>query len=648
MITFIRSLFSSTLGKFLALAFVALVGLAFALSDVTGNNSFGGVGGANAARVGDTDIGIGELRDAVRMAYNQARQQQPGLTMAAFVESGGLDDVLNQLIEGAAFDQYAGKLGFGVSKRLVDGRIADLPVFAGVSGSFDQTRFQAFLRENGLTEAQLRRDLRQQLLVEQLAAPIGTIPRMADSVAHPYAALLLEQRRGQATFIPSSPFAPATDPGDDALRKYLTQNVARYTVPERRVVQYALFDRGAAPVPAVTDAEIAEIYKANEAQFAASETRRFAQVVAPDQATASAIAAKVRGGAALAAAAQSTGLSAGTTSDLTQSAYAATTSADTAKAAFAAKQGELVGPLQTSLGWTVARVENVTMRPARSLADATPEIREELAKNKANEAIVDYYNAIQDAVNGGASVEEVAADRKLTVAETPALLPDGRAPDNAGFTLAPELAPLVAAAFQAGGEGEGSIATIVENEKFAVFAVKSIAAAAPPPFAQIRSSLLADWRLAEGQKIARDKARAIVKAVEGGQELAAAVRAAGPNIGSVQAIGGRRGELGANGQPVPPELALLFSMAQNSVKTLEIPGNRGWMVIALGDVQRPDPKTIDPKQIAAVATPLAPAFGNELIQQMSADARRRIGVTINKALVDQLRQELTGNAPVAD
>ncbi|PKP96978.1 MAG: hypothetical protein CVT74_15480 [Alphaproteobacteria bacterium HGW-Alphaproteobacteria-13] len=648
MITAIRSLFSSALGKFLALAFVALVGVAFALSDVTGNSTFGGVGGANAARVGDTDIGIGELRDRVRLAYNQTREQQPGLTMAAFVESGGLDDVLNQIIEGAAFEQYAAKLGFGVSKRLIDGRIADLPVFAGVSGSFDQTRFEAFLRENGITEAQLRRDLRQQLLVEQLAAPVGTMPRIGTAFAQPYAALLLEERRGQAVFIPSSPFAPATDPGDDALRKYLTQNSARYTVPERRVVQYALFDRGAAPVPAVTDAEIAEIYKANAAQFAASETRRFAQVVAPDQATANAIAAKVRGGTSLAAAAEAAGLSAGTTSDLTQSAYAATTNAAAAKTAFAAKQGELIGPLQTSLGWTVARVENVTARPARSLADATPEIREELAKNKANEAIVDYYNAIQDAVNGGASVEEVAADRKLTVAETPALLPDGRAPDNAGFTLAPDLAPLLTQAFQAGGEGEGSIATLEENEKFAVFAVKSIVAAAPPPFAQIRADLLADWRRSEGQKIARDKARAIVKAAEGGQDFAAAARAAGPNIGSVQTIGGLRGEMGLDGQPVPPELALLFSMAKNSVKTLEIPGDRGWMVISLGQVERPDPKAIDPQRVAAIAQPLASSLGNELVQQLSAEAKRRVGVTINKALVDQLRQELAGNAPAGE
>lgn len=645
MITNLRRLFGSTIGKFIALAFVVLIGVLFALGDVTGNASFGGLGGANVAKVGKTEIGLGELRERVRQAYNQARQEQPGLTMPAFVAAGGLDQVLNQMVEGLAFEQFATEIGFSVSKRQVDGRIADIPVFAGLSGKFDQKTFEAFLQQNGMTEAQLRQQLRQQLLLEQIGMPIGKMPRVAASMAQPYAALLLEARKGQATFIPASAFAPTNDPGDAALQTFLKQNAAKFTVPERRVLQYAIFDRASVPVPAVSDAEIADAYKKNAAQFAATETRRFAQVIAPDQATASAIAAKARAGTPLTAAAQSAGLSASTTGELTLSAYAATTSDAIAKAAFAAKRGDVLGPTQGGLGWVVARVESVTAKPARTLAEATPDIRAELAKNKANEAIVDYYNAVQDAVNGGASVEEIAADRKLKVEETPALLPSGRAPGMPGFTPAPELAPMVSGAFQDSGEGEGHIATLVENEKFAIYSVKSIIAAAPPPFAQIRADLLSEWRFAQGQKVARDKARAIVKAVEGGKSFSEAASASGPNAG-VQTIGGRRAELGQGGKPVPPELALLFSMAKGSVKTLEVPGNRGWMVIALQDVDRPDPKSIEPARVAAIAQPLAPAFGNELVDQFAAEAKRRIGVTINKELVEQLRQELTGNAPV--
>src|SRR3546814_7643085 len=116
---------------------------------------------------------------------------------------------------------------------------------------------------------------------------------------------------------------------------------------------------------------------------------RFAQVILPDQAAANALAAKVRGGTSIAAAAQAAGLSASTTGDLTLSAYTATTSDAIAKTAFAAKRGDLLGPVQSGLGWVVARVETITLKPARDLAAATPAIRAELGKNKANEAIVD-------------------------------------------------------------------------------------------------------------------------------------------------------------------------------------------------------------------------------------------------------------------
>lgn len=645
MITAIRSLFSSTFGKIFALAFIGLIGLLFALSDV-GNTGFGGgMGDTTIADVGDEQIGLAELRQSINQAYDRARQQQPGLTREAFIEEGGFDLVLDDVVQGAAFRQFARELGFGVSKRLVDGQIAD--AFAGVSGSFDQARYDAYLRESGTSEAQLRRQIETVLMMQQLALPAGTTPRTGNAMAFPYAALLVEERRGQATFIPASRFAPTADPGDAVLQQYLKDNRSRFSIPERRILQYAVFDRDVAPVPAVTDKEIADLYKANAARFAANETRRFMQVIAPDQAAANAIATKVRGGTSLAAAAQAAGLTAAPSGDVTQTAYSGQTNAAAAKAAFAAKRGDVLGPTQTDLGWSVAQVEAITTTAAKTLAEATPEIRAQLEKNKAEEALITYYNAVQDAANGGVSIEEIAGDRKLTLVETPAILPSGRAPSQPAYALPADLAPMMAQAFQSAGEGETHLAQLVENEKFAVYAVKSIVAAAPPPFAQIRGELLADWKLAQGQKLARDKARGIVKAVEGKTSFADAVRAAGPQVGSIQTIGGRRGELGRNGERVPPELALLFSMAPNTVKTLEIPGNRGWMVLQLGEVKRPDAKEVDPRLVTGLSQSLSQQFGPELAEQLIAEAKRRVGVKINQKLVKQLRDELTGKTPVA-
>src|SRR5690606_13355325 len=109
----------------------------------------------------------------------------------------------------------------------------------------------------------------------------------------------------------------------------------------------------------VTEKEIADLYKANAARFAATETRRFMQVIAPDQAAANAIAAKIRGGTPLAVAAQAAGLTAASSGDVTQPAYASLTNAAAAKNAFAASRGDVLGPTQTDLGWSVAQLDAI-------------------------------------------------------------------------------------------------------------------------------------------------------------------------------------------------------------------------------------------------------------------------------------------------
>src|SRR3546814_18140175 len=145
--------------------------------------------------------------------------------------------------------------------------MAGAPVFSGVSGRFGEARFDSCLRQNNVTGAPLRRDFRQQLLVEQFAEPVGRMPRVSQAMAQPYAALLLEKRRGLATFIPSSPFAPKTDPGDKAPQTYLTKYRTRYSIPALRVIQYVTLYLHATESSAVTDAEGARYLKNSKTPY---------------------------------------------------------------------------------------------------------------------------------------------------------------------------------------------------------------------------------------------------------------------------------------------------------------------------------------------------------------------------------------------
>lgn len=644
MITFFRRIFSSKLGLVLTLAFVALIAIAFASSDITGTGFGGGLSGGNVAKVGDRTIATGDLRDAVRRNFEQARTQQPGLDLATFIVSGTVDDVLDQMVNGMALEEYAAELGFGTSKRLEDAEIRAIPAFAGIDGSFSQDRFEQSLSQAGLSETLLRQDIRRQLLIRQLTAPVSGIKSIPAGLALPYASLLLESREGRATFVAAAPFAAAIKVTPQALQAHFTANRARYAIPERRVVRYALFGADTlGRAGEVTAGEVAAEYKRNQSQYAARETRRLTQVVA-SEALARSIAAQVKSGKSLAEAARAAGLSTSQTTAASQSALAGSVGAAGARAIYAADAGSIVGPVRAPLGWLVARVNGVDRVPARSLASATPEIRSELGTRKRQEAVIDLYNRLQDQLGQGADLAEVAQENGLKLMTTPAILPNGRSVGGANFAIDQALAPVVQAAFDAGEENVGELVTIEENARYALVDVARIVPSAPPALASIRSQVEADYRRSEAAKRARNVARRIAARVEKGEDLKAAASAEGIAGFATQAIGGKRTEIaGAQGR-VPPELSLLFSMAQGAVKTLETPQNTGWMVIGLDKINRGNARQ-QPQVVAAVSEQLARALGNEYVQSLLTAAKRELGVRIDADAVAALKRELGGVPP---
>ncbi|MGQ3229822.1 MAG: SurA N-terminal domain-containing protein, partial [Blastomonas fulva] len=94
MISFFRSFFQSKIGLAISFIFLALIAVAFAASDVTGGATFGGVSSESVAEIDGDGIGTAEFSSTVSNAFNQFRQQNPQLDMAAFEAQGGIDGIL--------------------------------------------------------------------------------------------------------------------------------------------------------------------------------------------------------------------------------------------------------------------------------------------------------------------------------------------------------------------------------------------------------------------------------------------------------------------------------------------------------------------------------------------------------------------------
>lgn len=640
MLQFFRNFFKSKLGIPVTLAFLVLIGVAFASADVATTGTFGGVsGGDRVAVVGDQRISASDFSAAMTTALENERQQNPTLTMDVFIAQGGMERVLNQLLQRTAVSEYAREHGLRAGDRLIDSEIVQIPAFRGADGQFDSEAFQAALRQRGLSEALVRRDLAAGLFARQVLLPATYGTAVPESIAQRYARLLRERREGAIAVLPSSAFAPEGDPTAEQLQAYYSENSSEYVRPERRVIRYATFGEEAlGELPAPTDAQIAARYEQNRAQYAASESRSFTQLVVPTEAAAKAIIGQVSGGTSLSAAARASGLATTSVGPVTKAELASQTSQEIAAAAFAADEGAIAAPVRGGLGWYVLRVDEIERTPARSLAEVSGEISETLAAEQRRTAFLDLAARIEEELDEGRSLTQIAEELELELQTTSPITADGRVYGT--NETAPEvLAPALRTAFEMEVE-EPQLAEVEPGETFLVFGVSDVTPSAVAPLAEIREDVVADWRRSEGAERAKAAAQRVMQRVEQGRTLAEALAAEDVELPPVDEVDMGREEL-ARAQQVPPVLALLFSMAEGTVKRLEAPQDEGWFVVRLADVVVPELEEGDPL-IGATRQQLAGVFGDEYAEQLVLAAEREVGVERNQPAIEAVARQLTG------
>lgn len=641
MIQFFRNFFKSKLGVGLTLAFLALIALAFASSDVANTSVFGGVsGGDRVAVVGDERIDAAELSMNLTNALDQARQTDPTITMQAFVARGGLDQVLDQVIQRTALAEFARRHGMRAGNQAVDRQILQNFPFREPTGGFDEAAFRAALAQRGLTEAAVREDLAMGLLARQLLTPITYSPVMPASFGRQYAALLRERREGAIAMLPSSAFAPTAAPTNAQLQAFYRTNADDYIRPERRAIRFAAFGEEAlGDLPAPTAAQIGQRYQRDRAEYAATERRSFTQLVAPTQDAARAIAAEVRGGKPLDAAAREKGLATTQIAPMTQSELANTTSAAAAQAAFAAEQDGLAQPARGPLGWYVLRVDAIDRQAARTLAQVRDEIAAALAEEQRRAAFAELTARIEEEVDEGRSLAEVARDLELELTVTRPATADGRIYGTADETVPPILGGVLPVAFEM-EEQEPQLAELVPGQSVVVFEISDITPSATAPLAEIRDDVIAAWRRDEGAKAARAAADRILARVTQGRSLAEAVAAETRPVPAPRTLDLNREQLARQGR-VPSELALFFSMAEGTVKKLEAPSDAGWSVVQLSEVEAPQIDANDPIVLDTLRQ-LSQATSNEYVEQFVKAAQDEVGAERNQAAIDAVAAQVTG------
>lgn len=640
MITFFRKFFQSKVGIAVTLAFLGLIAVAFASSDVANTGMFGGVtGGDRVAVVGDRRIFTADLQSNTNSALQQARASNPTLTMEAFIEQGGLDDVLDQMISRSAIAEFGSSLGLRAGDRLVDSEIVNIPAFQGLDGNFSAESFRAALRQQSLTERVVRDDLAMGLFARQLVLPLGYGSQLPASFTRRYAQLINDTRVGFAAPIPAAAFAPEEDPTEEQLQAYYESKRADYIRPERRVLRYVPFDIVAVgELDEVTAEQITWRYERDAEIYAANEERSFTQLVVPTQAAAQAVIDEVDGGVSLEASAQSKGLSAVSLPNLDQAGLQSRASAEVAEAGFSGSEGDLVGPARGELGWYILRVDNVNQIGGQTLEQASAEIRQQLTEERRNLALNELTERLEDDFADGRSLSEAADELGIEIVSTPPLTADGQIYGTQ--QTAPEsLARVIDFAFEM-NEGEPQLAEIVPGEQFLLFDVSEITPSAAAPLDEIEDTVTMAWRRDQAMSAASGAASRILERVSEGSSLAEAMAAEDVDLPSPERLEINRRQLAEQGQLSRASL-LFFSMAEGTTKRVEVPETSTWFVLQLDEIQSPEMAEDDPV-LVGTAQQLAQTTGEEYLQQFLAATEESFEVEINTVAVEAVRALLTG------
>jgi peptidyl-prolyl cis-trans isomerase D len=643
MSSFFRRVSKSKIGTGIVALFFILILVGFALGDLqnfgTGNLSFG-MGSSTLARVGDQQITEREMSEAMQRRLQDVRQQNPEADYATIV--GDFERILGALLDERALIAFANKFDFHLSKKLIDAEIAQIPQTRGLNGKFDEQRYLAFLSQERLTDAQVREIIAGTLVQRLMFSPAVANPRVPVGVATPYASMLLEAREGQMAAVPIAAFKAGLNPTDADLQAFYSANRARYMIPEQRVIRIARIGPEQVANVAVSDEEVTAYYNANRTLYAPRELRSVTQAVAQDRATANAIAAKVKGGATMAAAAGSNA-AVTTAKDQGRAAYADAAGEQVAAAVFSAASGTVVGPVQGEFGWVVAKVDSVKTEGGKSTAEARSEIAAKLTADKRKQAIEDLVDKVQTAVDDGSNFTEAAAQAKLPVTATPLIIVSGTSRADPSYRAPAELAPALKTGFEIAPNDPPEIVSLPNDQGYVLVSPAEVRSAAPAPLAGIRDRVAADWINSESQKRARAAADAIAAKVARGAPLDQALKEQRAALPAVRQINARRIQIATATEPVPPALQAMFSILEGKSRMVPDPKAGAFFIVRVTKVT-PGNALLQPGLISRMQNELQQATADDYASQLMSAIRAEMKVRRNESAIAAEKQRLRSTA----
>ena len=289
-------------------------------------------------------------------------------------------------------------------------------------------------------------------------------------------------------------------PTEAELQGFYDANPDLFTLPETRKITYAVLSPDMVQDEVeVDEAALRNLYEERAAEYQVPERRlveRLGFASADEAATAKA--QRETGGTTFEALVADRGLD---LQDIDLGDVTAEDLGEAAEGVFAAHAGMVTGPLPTSLGPALFRINAVLDASEVPYEEAAQDLRTELAEEAARRVIDDMVEDLDDLLAGGATLEELEAETELQFATIDWF--DGM---DQGIAAYDSFAQAAAAA------QDGDFPELLPLSDGGQFALRLDAIVPPaiPPLDEIEDEVAAAWRATQLRIRLEDRANAIL------------------------------------------------------------------------------------------------------------------------------------------
>jgi peptidyl-prolyl cis-trans isomerase D len=622
----IRKASENWLGRGLMAVVMTLLAGSFAVWGI--NDIFRGFGRAGLAKIGDAEISIDRFKQNYQDRLQQISRELGRPLPADRASALGLDrQVLGEMIAQAGLDQRVHQMGLGLSDADIARRITSDPKLQNTNGQFDRAKFELILRNMGYSEQRFVAEQRQDILRRQI---LGSV---AADLAVPKAWLeALNQFENQQRSIEyiALGLAQAGDipqPTDEALKKYFDERKILFRAPEYRKIAIVTVTPGElAKWMEVSDDDIKQAYDQRRSSFTTPEQRHVEQIVFPTLADAQTAADRIKNGAHFSEIASERGLK-NQDIDLGTIPKSRIVEPAVGDAAFTLQEGEVSAPIQTRFGAALVTVLQIVPETTQPLADATQQLRSDIALERAKSQVRNLHDKIEDDRAGGGTIEEAAAKLKLPVS-TYEVDRSGRDRDGKPLLNIPHGADVVKAAFASDVGVDND--PIDADGGYIWYDVAAIAPARERTLDEVKAEVEHRWHDDEVASRLKTKAADLVGKLNSGEQLAALASADGIKVQTAKNI--KRGT--ANGDISARMTDAVFQTAKDAYGSAVGDDPTQWVVFRVLEVNTP-PLDANSRDYERMTQTVQGELSNDLIGQYIARLEDDLGISVNASVLAQ-------------